>query len=152
MLALLHPLASGGWLAPRCTNLALQFVTAAVEEKAGYAALKPHIDGLLLHVVLPMLSFNDDDSELWADDPAEFVRKVGEGRALGCVCIRLDLLRCDVLGRVLVPAELAAAALASRHSPQTSAPSPTDQRPCKTPRNISAILNPNCEPPQPPSP
>lgn len=76
MLALLGPLASGGWLAPRCTNLALQFVTAALEEKEPYKALKPHVNGLLLHVALPMLAFNDDDAELWADDPAEFVRKV----------------------------------------------------------------------------
>ncbi|KAI8465003.1 MAG: armadillo-type protein [Monoraphidium minutum] len=76
VLALLAPLASGsGWLAPRCANLALQFVTAALEEKEPYRALKPHIDGLLLHVALPLLAFNDDDAELWADDPAEFVRK-----------------------------------------------------------------------------
>lgn len=75
ILALLHPVATGGWLAPRCTNLALQFVSAAVEEKEPYRALKPHIDGLLLHVVLPLLAFNDADAELWADDPAEFVRK-----------------------------------------------------------------------------
>lgn len=75
VLALLQPVAAGGWLAPRCANLALQFVTAAVDEKGPYRALKPHLDGMLLHVVLPLLAFDDDDAELWADDPAEFVRK-----------------------------------------------------------------------------
>lgn len=74
-LALLHPLASSGWLAPRCANLALQLVSAALEEKDAYRALKPHVDGLLLHVVMPMLEFKDADGALWADDPAEFVRK-----------------------------------------------------------------------------
>jgi hypothetical protein len=26
-------------------------------------------------IVLPMLSFDDEDEELWSDDPQEFVRK-----------------------------------------------------------------------------
>lgn len=60
----------------------LQFVTAALEEKEPYKALKPHIDGLLLHVVLPMMAFNDDDAQLWEEDPAEFVRKVRMQRAV----------------------------------------------------------------------
>lgn len=76
VLALLAPLSTGGYLAPRCANLALQFVTAAVDEKEAYKALKPHLDGLMIHVVLPMLAFDDADSELWVDDPSEFVRKV----------------------------------------------------------------------------
>ena len=90
-LALLAPCASGGWLAPRCANLALQFVAAAVDEKEPYKALKPHLDGLLQHVVVPMLAFDDADAELWADDPAEFVRKVrpGDYRTISrrkCLC------------------------------------------------------------------
>lgn len=76
MLALLAPLAHGGYLAPRCANLALQFVTAAVDEKAPYKALKPHLDGLMTHIVLPMLAFDNSDAELWEDDPTEYVRKV----------------------------------------------------------------------------
>lgn len=89
VLALLGPIASGGWLAPRCTNLALQFVTSALDEKEPYKALKPHIDGLLLHVVLPMLAFSDDDAQLWEDDPAEFVRKVRRPSRAACfVCAR----------------------------------------------------------------
>lgn len=86
VLALLAPLAHGGYLAPRCSNLALQFVTAAVDEKAPYKALKPHLDGLMTHVVLPMLAFDDSDAELWQDDPAEYVRKVRQAYMSGHLC------------------------------------------------------------------
>jgi hypothetical protein len=138
VLALLHPLAGGGWLAPRCANLALQFVTAAVEEKVPYAALKPHLDGLLLHVALPLLAFNDVDAELWADDPAEFVRKVGEG-ARGRGASSSGAL--DVRGR---QEDSRNADCPSPHppppSPHTHAPAPTPCSPTSHP-----IL------PQPPS-
>jgi hypothetical protein len=33
-----------------------------------------------LQVVLPQLCFDDEDAQLWEEDPQEFVRKVG-GRA-----------------------------------------------------------------------
>jgi len=33
----------------------------------------------MLHVAMPLLAFDAHDAELWRDDPAEFVRKVGAG-------------------------------------------------------------------------
>lgn len=41
----------------------------------------------MLQVVLPQLCFDDEDAELWEDDPQEFVRKVGGcgNNAPGCV-------------------------------------------------------------------
>lgn len=76
-LAVLHPLASGRYLSPRVTNLCLQYLTRALELKGSYKQLKPHIEPLLGQVVLPLLCFDEEDAELWEEDPQEFVRKVG---------------------------------------------------------------------------
>eukprot|EP00878_Enallax_costatus_P046967 GHUV01057304.1.p1 GENE.GHUV01057304.1~~GHUV01057304.1.p1 ORF type:complete len:796 (+),score=306.27 GHUV01057304.1:175-2562(+) len=74
-LHVLHPLAAGQYLSPRVSNLALQYLTRAIELKGTYKQLKPHVDGLLNQVVLPLLCFDAEDAELWEEDPQEFVRK-----------------------------------------------------------------------------
>ena len=43
--------------------------------KAQYEVVKPHIHALLFDVALPLLCFNDEDEQLWANDPHEYVRK-----------------------------------------------------------------------------
>lgn len=74
-LALLARLAEpGAYLSPRVVSLALQYVGRAVEIKESYALLKPHVDAMLT-VVFPLTCFNDDDAELWDEDPQEYVRK-----------------------------------------------------------------------------
>ncbi|KAF8071226.1 SAD2 [Scenedesmus sp. PABB004] len=74
-LHVLHPLASGHYLAPRVTNLALQYLTRALELKSTYKQVKPHVEPLLSQVVLPLMCFDAEDAELWEEDPQEFVRK-----------------------------------------------------------------------------
>ena len=49
-LALLQPLAAGSYLSPRVVNLALQYLTRAIEVKKYYTLLKPHIEPLLTQV------------------------------------------------------------------------------------------------------
>jgi hypothetical protein len=46
----LHPLASGQYLSPRVVNLALQYLTRALELKGTYKQLKPHVEPLLSQV------------------------------------------------------------------------------------------------------
>lgn len=46
---------------------------------------------LLPQVVLPLLCFDEEDAELWEEDPQEFVRKVrgahaAEAAAAGHIC------------------------------------------------------------------
>lgn len=49
-LHVLHPLASGHYLSPRVTNLALQYLTRAIEIKSTYKQMKPHVEALLSQV------------------------------------------------------------------------------------------------------
>eukprot|EP00879_Flechtneria_rotunda_P022091 GHRR01023309.1.p1 GENE.GHRR01023309.1~~GHRR01023309.1.p1 ORF type:complete len:1020 (+),score=395.54 GHRR01023309.1:417-3476(+) len=74
-LHVLHQLTTSHYLSPRIVNLALQYLTRAVELKGTYKQLKPQIEPLLSKVVLPLLCFDDEDAALWEEDPQEFVRK-----------------------------------------------------------------------------
>jgi hypothetical protein len=46
----LHPLASRQYLSPRVLNLALQYLTRALELKGTYKQLKPNVEPLLSQV------------------------------------------------------------------------------------------------------
>ena len=41
-----------------------------------YKVLKEHLKPMLMNIVFPLLCFNDNDAQLLADDPEEYVRKV----------------------------------------------------------------------------
>lgn len=74
-MALLATLPQGNYLTPRVINLSLRIVTHALTLPSTYRALQPHLQQLVQHVVFPMLCFNDEDAELWEDDPHEYIRK-----------------------------------------------------------------------------
>ena len=65
-------------MAPRVTNLALQYVTTGVALSSSWKVMKPHMSSLLASVVFPLCCFDDEDEELWDDDPQEYIRKVNE--------------------------------------------------------------------------
>ncbi|PSC72993.1 importin beta-like SAD2 [Micractinium conductrix] len=74
-LAQLAALSQGGYQSPRVINLLLQYITQALAYSATWKALKPHVEQMLLHVVFPLLCFDDEDAELWGEDPQEYIRK-----------------------------------------------------------------------------
>lgn len=75
-MALLEAHVGGQYLSPRVLGLALQFVSAAAEMKATYAVIQPHMDALMLRVAFPLMCFDEQDAELWREDPQEYVRRV----------------------------------------------------------------------------
>ncbi len=64
-------------MTPRVINIALQSLTTAIGLSSTWKPLKAHIGSLLNSVVFPLCCFNDEDEELWHDDPQEYIRKVG---------------------------------------------------------------------------
>ena len=46
---------------------------------AAYKRVGGAWDGLLHNVAFPLMAFNDEDARLWAEDPQEYIRKVGAG-------------------------------------------------------------------------
>ncbi len=71
----LSSVARGGWVAPRVSNILLQYVAEAVNHLDTWKTLKPHVQDIVQHAVMPLLSFDVEDAELWEDDPHEYVRK-----------------------------------------------------------------------------
>lgn len=67
--------AQGQWLPPRVVNLLLQFMSYSVSRADTYKLLKPNMNMMLISIVFPILCFDDDDAELWEDDPQEYIRK-----------------------------------------------------------------------------
>ena len=67
----------GLYVAPRVTNLALQYITTGVSLSSSWKVMKPHMQSLLANVVFPLCCFDDEDQELWEEDPQEYIRKVG---------------------------------------------------------------------------
>ncbi len=66
----------GEWLSPRVINLSLQYLTHGLTLSATWKHMKQHINALLTRCVLPLMCFNDEDDELWREDPQEYIRKV----------------------------------------------------------------------------
>ena len=87
-LGLMAALATGGVsiMSSRCSNIVLQYMTHAMGVSACYKHLAEHWDGMLANVAFPMMAFNDQDQQLWEEDPQEYVRMVskdGTGRGGG---------------------------------------------------------------------
>ena len=75
----------GEWLSPRVLNLSLQYLTHGLTLSATWKQMKPHINALLTRCVLPLMCFNDEDDELWREDPQEYIRKVGPRDSITCI-------------------------------------------------------------------
>eukprot|EP00873_Tetraselmis_striata_P029005 jgi/Tetstr1/449269/TSEL_036472.t1 len=67
--------AQGQWLPPRVVNLLLQFMSYSVSRADTYKLIKPHMNMMLINIVFPILCFDDEDAELWENDPQEYIRK-----------------------------------------------------------------------------
>ena len=75
ILGLLAGLQQGQYISPRCTNLALQYLTHALPNKKTYALMKPHFQQLMFSILFPLACHSDEDAQLWEEDPHEYVRK-----------------------------------------------------------------------------
>ena len=63
-------------MAPRVTNLALQYITTGISLSSSWKVMKPHMQSMLANVVFSLCCFDDEDEELWEEDPQEYIRKV----------------------------------------------------------------------------
>lgn len=66
----------GEYVTPRVINLMLRYLTYAIELSQTWKLIKPHINDLLTKCVFDLMCFDDEDAELWQEDPQEYIRKV----------------------------------------------------------------------------
>ncbi|XP_075546837.1 importin-7 msk [Dermacentor variabilis] len=62
------------YVSPRVLQHALNYLRHAVGHAFSWKFLKPHIVGIVLEVVFPLLCHNDQDDDLWKTDPHEYIR------------------------------------------------------------------------------
>ena len=62
------------YVSPRVLQQCLNYVNTAVSHALTWKVMKDHMNALLENVVLPIMSFNEDDQDLWETDPYEYVR------------------------------------------------------------------------------
>jgi len=62
------------YVSPRVLQQCLNYVNTAVAHAVTWKVMKDHMNAMLENVVLPIMSFNEDDQDLWETDPYEYVR------------------------------------------------------------------------------
>lgn len=99
------------------TNFLLKYVTNSIKQPETHTIIAPHVEALLVHVLLPVMSRTPEDEEIWTDDPSEFLRRefdiaksyyAAKGSAFDMMVAmseagHLDLI-VGVLGRLLIGA------------------------------------------------
>lgn len=75
ILKLMATILHGQWLPPRVINLSLHLLSYCVARSETYKLLKPHMNQLLISVVFPIMCFDENDAQLWGEDPQEYIRK-----------------------------------------------------------------------------
>ncbi|XP_042376688.1 importin beta-like SAD2 [Zingiber officinale] len=74
-LQMLNAVRIGEYLPDRVTNLLLQYLGNSIPKNSMYQLLQPQLDIVLFEIVFPLMCFNDNDQNLWTEDPHEYVRK-----------------------------------------------------------------------------
>ncbi|KAK8430943.1 armadillo-type protein [Phyllosticta citricarpa] len=63
------------WLSKACLSYTLAFLDECVRPKSMWNHLKPHIEGLISHLIFPVLCQSDEDIELFETDPQEYLHR-----------------------------------------------------------------------------
>ncbi|UYV79303.1 IPO7 [Cordylochernes scorpioides] len=62
------------YVSPRVLHQCLNYLHNAVSHGISWKYLKPNIEGILEKVVFPLMSYSEQDEELWKNDPHEYIR------------------------------------------------------------------------------
>lgn len=79
LLQLLDAYRNKTWLPPRVLQQTLNYLNQAVGHAYTWRLLKPHMVTIIQDVIFPIMSYSQEDEELWSVDPQEYIRiKFGE--------------------------------------------------------------------------
>jgi importin-7 len=66
---------NGKYCSDRMMMYGINYLGCAAEIGVTWVHLKPHLETVLLKICFPVLYFNDQDYELWTEEPHEYIRK-----------------------------------------------------------------------------
>ncbi|XP_052745719.1 importin-7-like [Bicyclus anynana] len=62
------------YVSPRVLQQSISYIDQCVSHAHSWKLLKPHMFGVIQDVIFPLMSHSASDSELWLNDPHEFIR------------------------------------------------------------------------------
>ena len=66
--------AGGPYMPPRLLSQLLRYIEQSIEPAQTWKLIKPMVPELIETILFPLMCFNEDDAELWQEDPSEYVR------------------------------------------------------------------------------
>lgn len=63
------------YLPPRVLQQCINYLITCLQHMHTWKILKPHISAIIERVIFPLMCYSEEDAELWACDPEEYVRK-----------------------------------------------------------------------------
>jgi importin-7 len=74
LMELLQQHGSDRYVDPRVLQLTLTYFTTAINHAFTWKLINPHMMYIVQNIIFPLMSFNDQDEELWTTDPHEYIR------------------------------------------------------------------------------
>ncbi|XP_023343856.1 importin-7 isoform X3 [Eurytemora carolleeae] len=62
------------YVSPRVMQQALNYINTAVSHSHSWKLIKPHMLQIIQDIVFPLMSYSEQDAELWDSDPYEYIR------------------------------------------------------------------------------
>jgi len=66
--------AGGPYMPPRQLSQLLRYIEQSIEPAQTWKLIKPMVPELMETILFPLMCFNEEDAQLWQDDPSEYVR------------------------------------------------------------------------------
>lgn len=71
---ILANVANNIYVSPRVVHNAIMYVNTGVSHAVTWKLIKPHAATLIKNVIFPLMSYSQEDDELWNTDPYEYIR------------------------------------------------------------------------------
>jgi len=62
------------YVSPRVMQQALNYINTAVSHAHSWKLIKPHMLQIIQDIVFPLMSYSEQDADLWDNDPYEYIR------------------------------------------------------------------------------
>jgi importin-7 len=66
---------NGEWVSKRVQQCLLTFLEHCVKPKQPWQVVRNHLEPIVVKFIFPLLSYSDEDEELWNEDPVEYIHK-----------------------------------------------------------------------------
>ena len=74
IMKLLESYSNNVYISPRVMQQALNYVNTGVSHSITWKLIKPHLAQVMKTIIFPLMSYSQEDAELWETDPYEYIR------------------------------------------------------------------------------